>query len=76
MNEDRNTHYEDKPVGLLEKHQPVDSQPLGRAGLPETEPDRHGASEQEYDIPGNCLQVVQVENLEHEEQHRRQQRPC
>ncbi len=72
-------------MGALEKGEPVDGQPACGPGLPEAETDAHSPTEEEDDVPGRPLQVVQGEDLEQEQEdggqkdegalvHRRQRR--
>jgi hypothetical protein len=53
MTKKGDAHDKDEPAGFLEHGQPVDGHPLGRPGLPEAEPDAHGAGKQQDDVPGN-----------------------
>jgi hypothetical protein len=55
-------------LAFLEHDQPVDGQPLGGPGLPEAETDAHGAGKQQDDVPGNGLQIVDVQDAGDEKQ--------
>ena len=37
-------------------------------GLPETETDRHRAAEEQDDIPGNILEILNLQDIENKEQ--------
>jgi hypothetical protein len=52
-----------KTRGILKHHQPIYRHPFGSACFPETKTDAHGAGKQQYNIPGDFLQIALIKNL-------------